>query len=161
MLDGLYWYCHIRGRAPEGKALFRLAETGLAPRAGEAPSLTWGRLLPRYEDSAEDLRTRSETALRIACHYEDEGEIAFATWRAGNYFAWLEQYAEAIPYFERSLAQYQALGDAFYVGRVLFNLGFSRGLALVTRRICARCRKGSPSAARMATSHCWVTSCCT
>jgi predicted ATPase len=69
MLESVYWFADMRSRHREGRELFRFAENKLAAQPGEMPSLTWARLLPRYADSGDDLRSRGETALAIAQHY--------------------------------------------------------------------------------------------
>jgi len=129
-LESLYWFCEMRNRFQEGLELLRLGREQLAPVAGEAPHPMWGRVIARmlgqnsafYEPLAES-RARIETGLAIAQQDENRAEIAFCSWRLAVVIYLSEDAIGAIPYYERSLAHYQALDDRFYQGYLLKDLG--------------------------------------
>jgi predicted ATPase/DNA-binding XRE family transcriptional regulator len=128
-LEALYWFCEIRHRFQEGLELLCLAREQLAPAVGETPHPTWGRVMARmlgqdstfYEPLLES-RVRIETGLAIARQVEDQAEIAFCLWRLAVVLYLSGEPIAAIPYFEESLAHYQALGDHFYQGYLLKDL---------------------------------------
>jgi predicted ATPase/DNA-binding XRE family transcriptional regulator len=129
-LESLYWFCEMRNRFQEGLELLRLGREQLAPVAGEASHPIWGRVIARmlgqnsafYEPLTES-RARVETGLAIARQDKNEAEIAFCLWRLAVVVYLSEDSIGAIPYYERSLAHYQALDDRFYQGYLLKDLG--------------------------------------
>jgi len=129
-LESLYWFCEMRNRFQEGLELLRLGREQLAPVAGEAPHPMWGRVIARmlgqnsafYEPLTES-RARVEMGLAIARQGENGAEIAFCLWRLAVVVYLSEDCIGAIPYYERSLAHYQALDDRFYQGYLLKDLG--------------------------------------
>jgi tetratricopeptide (TPR) repeat protein len=129
-LESLYWFCEMRNRFQEGLELLRLGREQLAPVAGEAPHPIWGQVIARmlgqnsafYEPLTES-RARIQTGLAIAQQDDNRAEIAFCLWRLAVVIYLSEDAIGAIPYYERSLAHYQALDDRFYQGYLLKDLG--------------------------------------
>jgi predicted ATPase/DNA-binding XRE family transcriptional regulator len=129
-LESLYWYCEMRNHFQEGLELLRLGREQLAPVAGEAPHPMWGRVIARmlgqnsaFYESLTESRARIEIGLTIARQDENEAEIAFCLWRLAVVIYLTEDSIGAIPYYEQSLADYQALDDRFYQGYLLKDLG--------------------------------------
>ena len=129
-LESLYWFCEMRNRFQEGLELLRLGREQLAPVAGEAPHPIWGRVMARtlgqnsaFYESPIESKARVETGLAIAQQDENQAEIAFCLWRlaVGAYLS--ADSLAAMPSFEASLAQYQALDDPFYQGYLLKDWG--------------------------------------
>ena len=128
-LESLYLYCEIRSRFHEVEDLLRQAEERFAPADGETPPQVWGRLLARLSfDWQQDVERRLESreqALAIAQYYENPAEIGYCFWRLGEVCSEKRNYADALPFLERSLAQYQEIEDRFYIGKVLNEFGIS------------------------------------
>jgi predicted ATPase/DNA-binding XRE family transcriptional regulator len=152
-LESLYWYCEMRNRFQDGLELLRLGREQLAPVAGEAPHPIWGRVITRmlgqnsaFYESLTESRARIEIGLTIARQDENEAEIAFCLWRLAVVIYLTEDSIGAIPYYEQSLANYQALDDRFYQGYLLKDLGIlyitlgqsDRGDTLVQRSLDVR-----------------------
>jgi predicted ATPase len=158
-LESLFWYCEMRNRFQDGLELLRLGREQLAPLASAAPHPVWGRVSARilgqnsvfYEPLTES-RARAETGLAIAQQDGDRAEIAFCLWRLGVVVYLSGDSTDAIPYYERSLAQYRALDDRFYQGYLLKDLGIlyicmgqsEQGDTLVQQSLDLRRATGDP-----------------
>jgi tetratricopeptide (TPR) repeat protein len=75
-----------------------------------------------YEPLAES-RVRVEKGLAIAQQDGNVAEIAYCLWRLAVLVFLSKDVIGAIPYYEQSLARYQALDDHFYQGYLLKDLG--------------------------------------
>lgn len=130
-LESLYYFCNMRHRYQEGLELLRLGRERLSPAAGERPHPIWGRVIARafaparvYLEPLAEVRVRVEMALTIAREHGNQAEVAFCLWRLGlAVFNDTDDFTEALAYCEQSLACYQALGDRFYLARLLDQTG--------------------------------------
>jgi predicted ATPase/DNA-binding SARP family transcriptional activator len=133
-LESLHLFCDMRSRHQEGAALFLLARDRLAPSPGEAPGLTWGRILTRgaflrlmlAATNSADIAPDLDQGLAIARQHESRPEIAFAL-RALGSAATLGNgdLAGAQALLEQSQNYYQELGDRFYLSYVLHSHGLA------------------------------------
>lgn len=158
-LESLYWFFEMRTLFQEGLDLLRLAREQLAPIAGEVPHPIWGRVMARmlgqnsafYEPLIES-RARVETGLTIAQRDENLAEIAFCLWRLAVVAYLSGDSIGASPYYEESLAHYQALDVRFYQGYLLKDFGIlyitlgqsERGHTLVQQSLHVRRETGDP-----------------
>jgi len=128
-LESLYLYCETRSRFHEVEELLRQAQERFAPAVGEKPPQVWGRLLARISyDWQQDVERRLESrehALAIAQYYANQAEIGYCFWRLGELCNERRNYTDALPFLEQSLADYQNIGDRYYVGKVLNEFGIS------------------------------------
>jgi serine/threonine protein kinase/predicted ATPase/DNA-binding SARP family transcriptional activator len=133
-LESLHLFCDMRSRQQEGAALFLLARDRLAPSPGEAPGLTWGRILTRgaflrlmlaATDSA-DIVPDLEQGLAIARQHDSRPEIAFALTALGaSAILGDGDLAGAQVLLEQSRDYYQGLDDRFYLSHVLHTLALT------------------------------------
>jgi tetratricopeptide (TPR) repeat protein len=120
MIEGLYWFCTMRGRFQDGFTLFGQAREAFAPQPDETPKPIWGRLHVRFIDPTADATTIIKDALALAQTHQDKAEIAFCLHALGTLTE--EDSAKQALYAE-SLTLYRELGDRFYQARVLNDIG--------------------------------------
>jgi predicted ATPase/DNA-binding SARP family transcriptional activator len=130
-VESLYLFFTVRSRYQEGAELLRLAEDALTTAAGEDPLPIWGRVATRLAflrllsapvDAAAGKTL--QRSLAIARRHDNQPEVAFTLLIRGCYhFLSARDSRRALPYFERSLAYYSAVDDAFYTGASLHWLG--------------------------------------
>ncbi|MBZ0276484.1 MAG: tetratricopeptide repeat protein [Anaerolineae bacterium] len=121
MIEGLYWFCWMRGRYNEIDGLFGSAREAFAPQPGKAPHPVWARIVAR--SPGDDPKAEIEQSLAIAQTRNDRAEIAWCYRMLGRVVRQREGWAQSIPYFEQSLAIYRELGDDFYIARLVGALG--------------------------------------
>ena len=121
MVDGLSYYCWIRGRARENSVLFRYAETRFAHPQSEPEQRIWGQLLSRstYGSNPPVHFKLALEAFEIARKYNDLPEIAYCLWQRGFWAYVNQEHDQAIQLFEQSLSIYRQLGEPYDVARVL------------------------------------------
>jgi predicted ATPase/predicted Ser/Thr protein kinase len=121
MLEPVYWYCTFRNRNMEGYELFHMAR-----ELWNDNSLLAGRLLLGFPVEMNDYTAYYERSLEIVKPYNAQLEIAFATHRLGHWLSHsLDNNARGVPLMEESVAIYEKIGEPFYLGVVLDDLGWS------------------------------------
>jgi len=150
-LESALWFCLMRCRFQEGKALFRQACEGLAPQPGEEPHPVWGRALARWAWLAswwvsvspdvclEEVSAQAERSLAIARQHGDRAEVAFCLALLGYVVARAADLAgiskdDAMPkilgFLEESLAIYRDLENRFHMARVLLLISYMYGVGV-------------------------------
>lgn len=129
MLRPLYWFYSINGRYHDGLSQCQQAAAMLADLPHKAAKLTWARSrlyqavfahgLARYDESKQWL----DEAEAIATSYEQATEQALIQRQRGRLAQARSQYANAIAFYEESLALFQAVADPFRIGTVLLEMG--------------------------------------
>ena len=134
-LEGMYrWYWLRRDRQQEGRDWLRFAREQWAPAPGEVPHFVWGRVSARVLDQEgpwftkiDQARQRIERAMAIAQQHGAGAEVAFCLWALGHAEMGSRtdptNHDRAVAYLEKSLEQYQTLGDRFYIAQLLQDLG--------------------------------------
>jgi tetratricopeptide (TPR) repeat protein len=121
-LESLDCFCLMRSRHREAEALFQLAREQLAPGPGDEPHPVWARIVARHPDPAEDRQAQIEQSLHMAQKRGDQEETAYCLRALGEVAFNAEDYAEALPLYEESLAHYRTLDDGFNVAATLDKL---------------------------------------
>jgi predicted ATPase len=119
-LDGLLLFCFLAGEYDTLADLLREAKARLTPQ-----SELWYRLAVRCELAHTPNGDPAQVAacLDAARAAGDRAEEAFCTWTLGYCRCAAGEYAQAVPVFAQSLALYQDVGDPFFTGRVMSDLG--------------------------------------
>ncbi|NDJ76653.1 MAG: protein kinase [Chloroflexi bacterium] len=129
-LEGVFLYCFLVSEFDDAGEMLREVKTQFAPRPGEDPSALWRQVAIRFELAMTphaDI-TRLNNLLDLAHTAGDAVEEAFCLWTLGYYYVGRHDFERALPLFEQSLAQWQALGDRFYTGRAMSDLGLFLGV---------------------------------
>ncbi len=134
MMEGMLLFCDMQSRHQEGLGLFQLALNGLESVAQDVSDF-WLRLelskmtvmmleewtLVRQEPEILGYLQHAERA-------DLKRERALTYWLLGMNARNRGDLAGSVPFFETSIAAYEALGDRFYVARVTRNLSYSLSL---------------------------------
>jgi serine/threonine protein kinase/predicted ATPase len=121
MLEPIYWYCTFRNRNLEGFELFQMAR-----EIWNDDSLLAGRLLLGFPVQMSDYTMYYERSIEIIKPYpEAQLEIAFAKHRLGHWLSHTLDKPEGVTLMEESAAIYERIGELFYLGVVLDDLGWS------------------------------------
>jgi predicted ATPase/DNA-binding CsgD family transcriptional regulator len=126
MLIPLNIFSFVQSHTPVYQELVNLAIEELADPASADQHPVWGKLVVRQNFNAPNEKLHPEwvpLGLEIAEKQNDQAEIAAAYFGLGR-LAYIQHNPEmASDYYQKSLAIYRALGDAFFVARQLYILG--------------------------------------
>jgi predicted ATPase len=124
-LNSLFLFCTLVGEYDELAGLMAEARSRFVPAPGSAPDALWRRLAIRYELARTPYGSRDQilALLELARGAGDRAEEAFCLWTLGYSLSAARDYAGAVPIFRDSLSAYQALGDSYFVGRVMSDVG--------------------------------------
>ena len=120
VLDGLLLFCFLTGEYDVLADLLREAKARFAPQSELGYRLAIRCELARTPDGDRD---QIMTCLETARAAGDDAEEAFCTWTLGYCLCAAGEYAQAVPVFAQSLSLYQDVGDPFFTGRVMSDLG--------------------------------------
>lgn len=129
-LDSLFLFCTMAGEYDELAGLMAEARSRFAPAPGLLPDALWRRAAIRYELARTPNGSRDQiaTLLDLARTAGDCAEEAFCLWTLGYALGAARDYAGAVAVFRDSLALYQELGDPFFIGRVMCDVGLFSGV---------------------------------
>jgi serine/threonine protein kinase/tetratricopeptide (TPR) repeat protein len=114
-LDALYWFCSMRGRVPDGEALFQKARLRLISPFDPGAHPVQRRLQLRFDASGDTYRSQIEQMLALARKHGTQREIAFFLWTLGVNAYVSRDFNRAIEVLTEGLKLFQMLGDDFYV----------------------------------------------
>jgi predicted ATPase len=119
-IEGLYWFCHLRGRVQEGEELLSEARARLILDPGDPGQR---RLQIRFDASGDEYRQQLEHSLEFARDNGDLSDVAFLLWALGVNGYVDHDFSRAIAILEESLTTYRELNDPFYIVETLHLLG--------------------------------------
>lgn len=124
-LEGLVLFALFTGEYDKLAGILREAERQFAPRPGEPPGDIWRLIAIRHELALTPRSDPSQIGrlLEMALAAGDRAEEAFARWTLAYCLSGQQRYADAVPLFKHCLALYQSLGDIFFTGRALSDVG--------------------------------------
>jgi len=131
-VESLYLFNLLRRPHQDHHLLFGEARERFAPRAGEAPTSTWGRIVVREYLGPSSLHTldqpqalaRVKSAVQIARQEGNTAEVACSLHHYG-YLTWSKDALEAIRWYQESLSHYESMGEIFHRAQVLQDLAFA------------------------------------
>ncbi len=121
MIDGLYWFGHLRSRVGEICALFEIAADTFAPVTNVEPHPVWWRLQMRIRPIPDTAII--DGALELARTTGNESEMAFCLLRHA-YFLTNRHLPHALDEVQKALEIYGRIGDGFGVLNVLTDLTY-------------------------------------
>ncbi|MCA9976599.1 MAG: AAA family ATPase, partial [Anaerolineales bacterium] len=119
MLEPLYWFYHVNGRYQDAFTQFQPTAAALAQQTTTAAQTTWARLCIRQAIFAYGLADYDEAIQQldviepIVVAHNMDTEQAMILRQRGRLAQARSQYAAAIPFYEQSMARFQALGDTY------------------------------------------------
>jgi tetratricopeptide (TPR) repeat protein len=124
LLRSLGWFCAFRSRHQEDGELLQRAREQLAPGPDEEPHPVWGRILlaEYYARPHEVDRSQVERGLAIVKRHRDLEVIAQGVQALGEIALGANDYAEALSFFEESLAICRDAGFDFHEAAALYRL---------------------------------------
>ncbi len=123
-LRSLGWFCEFRSRNQEYEELFQRAREQLAPGPDDEPHPVWGRILVAefYARHHEVDSAQIERGLAIVQKHSDLEAIAVGVRTLGEVAFDADDYAEALSFYEESLAISRDLDDSFNIAAALYRL---------------------------------------
>jgi tetratricopeptide (TPR) repeat protein len=124
-LEGLLLFCMMTGEYDDLAALMIEARTRFAPLPGADPDPLWRRAAICYELARTPNANQDQIGrlIELARAAGDRFEEAFCLWTLAYALCAAGDYAEAVMIFQQSMVIYQELGDPFYGGRVMSDVG--------------------------------------
>ena len=123
--EGLYWFGTMTGRFAAIDALFDPVRERAAPNH-EGPldphnprDRAWARVIVRNYAPTRLDPAHVQRALALAEASGDTAEAAYCLYAMAAAISRREGRSAGLPHFQRSLARYRTLGDAFYIARTL------------------------------------------
>jgi predicted ATPase/DNA-binding CsgD family transcriptional regulator len=124
IIPSLYAFCDMRSRFYEGEAIFRLANEGLSPQAGETPHPAWALALLSWYDmrvyierfeSYEEINSDAQGCLEQAMALHDPEGTAASLVLLGAIAEHQGDFETALRNYERGLQCYPILDDVYWV----------------------------------------------
>jgi predicted ATPase/DNA-binding SARP family transcriptional activator len=130
-LESLFLFCDQRGYHKIGANLIESARMGLASENSTAPDPVFGSLLThlgilrsRYERKSPEIGELIQAGVEIANRYADQKEIAFGHLALGHFYLdTMQDFSQALQYFEKSRSMFAHIGDEYYLGRAVHMIG--------------------------------------
>jgi predicted ATPase/DNA-binding CsgD family transcriptional regulator len=135
-IEGLNLFAYMRGNLHLHQKLILLAWRQFAPLPGETPSLAWGRIQARRwgqiqyapPHDAEALQSAFEQlqqCLEIAEQHDNDHEAAYCLLLLGYLHMFRQDYEAMLATLLDSNQRFTALGDTFYSGWSLHQIGYA------------------------------------
>jgi predicted ATPase/DNA-binding CsgD family transcriptional regulator len=130
MVEGLYLFGFGRSRIRESIELFQKALETLDKLTDDQPLIgrllvrRWGYLHWWYEADYSDALNGIRQALQIASDVGNRFELALCNFMQAYALINMQDYAEARPFLNKSLALFHELGEPFYECWVLHRIGY-------------------------------------
>jgi len=125
MAGALHRFWYLKSHLTEGR---RRLERALAADSRVTPqralAMRGAAVMALNISDIEAARAWAEESLVIEGLLGDEWGQAYALMMIGNSLAEGNQLAPALPFYEQAMAEFERLGDEFYVGVVIVNLGW-------------------------------------
>lgn len=121
MIEGLYWFGHLRSRVGEMHSLFEMAADAFAPVADAEPRQVWWRLQMRIQPMPD--AAVIDSAILIARSVGNEAEVAFCLLRRA-YSLTNHNLPHAISEARNALEICRRIGDEFGILTALTDLNY-------------------------------------
>jgi len=124
MIPGLYAFCDMRTRYYDGETIFRMAMEGLAPLAGEKPSMTWALALLSWYDmrvyiepfeSYRAVTAKAQSCLKAATSKQDVEGIAVSHVLLGAIAEDQIDFKTAIQHYKQGIQSCPMLDDVYWI----------------------------------------------